>query len=637
MKKTITSNIAGTVFHIDEDAFRALETYLSDIRSFYAGQEGEDDIVSGIEERIGEIFRDKVKGGQPIITMADVEAVITVMGRPEAFEGDDDPQPKSGPAVSGKSSGKHKRLFRDPDNRVLGGVCSGVSHYLGINDPIWFRLAFLLSFIFAGSGLLLYIILWIVIPSAKSYSEKLEMRGEHVNVDNISRKVNEELEGLRKKWDETSVGRNGTVRQISDFVMRAVSLILQFVMALVRFLGGFLGLLLLLIGAFTFMVLAAVSLGLGTVIQMGSEGVVNSDTFSTLLENMAGGEWQAALASIAFLLLVGIPFLALAFLGARLLFNIRKGNRAVAIALAGLWALGWVFAPIAAAVIGRDYTAEGERTETIALEMPAAGTEERPVTIALNSSPYDDDDTEVGEVFGMQLLFVDGKTSIYGLPQFNIVKSESEVMELVMTRSARGGSKRDASERANAIDYGFAQNDTALLLNGHFAIPDADKWRNQEVELELRLPVGTTVLLTEEMERIIHDIQNTTDTYDGDMVGRRWKMTEQGLECVDCDGLISKKKGRRKAVVKDLDEEMDELEEELTRDMEELKRELNEEKEELRRKKEELRKKKETTASSNSEGSGTDMGEILLKRVVTATWQVDPSTIRSITMTAFPH
>lgn len=641
MNRTITSNIAGTVFHIDEEAFRKLEHYLNDIRSFYAGQEGEDDIVSGIEERIGEIFQTKVKGGQSIITMVDVDAVISVMGRPEAFEGEDDAEP-IGRSSSKKSSSSSKRLFRDPDSRVLGGVCSGVSHYLGIHDPVWFRLAFLLTFIFAGTGLLLYIILWIVIPSAKTPSEKLEMKGENVTVDNISRTVNEELEGLRQKWDNTSVGKSGVVRQFSDLLVKALSFIAQIVIALARFLAKFIGLLLLLIGAFTFIVLAGTALGLPMVIHLGSEGVVTADTMQGLLANLAGGTWNAAFSSIAFILLVGVPFLALAFLGARLLFNIKRGNRAVVITLAALWTVGWILAPIMAAIVAKDYSSLGERTEQVDMEF-ISGTDEQPIVLALNHELGEDEPTEEGEFFGMGLLFVNGKTSIYGKPQLDVVKATGDKVELVMVRSARGDSQRAAVERANAIDYGFVSNDTALLLNGYFAIPDADRWRNQDVALELRIPVGKTILLTEEMERIIYDIKNTTDTYDGDMVGRRWKMTEKGLACVDCDGLDVPRKVRRAKVTVEIEAEMDSLKEELTREHEQMKRELEEERQRLKRETKQLKQESKATQKTSEvktnasmrtdESADEPVTEILLKRVIKATYRLGPETVRTITYT----
>jgi len=639
MNRTITSNIAGTVFHIDEDAFRKLEQYLSDIRSFYAGQEGEDDIVSGIEERIGEIFNGKVKGGQSIITMNDVDAVIAVMGRPEAFEGEDDAEPKA--SAASKSKGSSKRLFRDPDSRVLGGVCSGVSHYLGIHDPVWFRLAFLLTFIFAGTGLLLYIILWIVIPSAKTPSEKLEMKGENVTVDNISRTVNAELEGLRQKWDSTSVGKSGIVRQISDVVIKVVSFIAQVIIALARFLAKFIGLLLLLVGAVTFIALAGVALGLPMVINIGSEGVVTADTMQGLLSNIAGGTWNAAFASIAFILLIGVPFLAIAFLGARLLFNIKRGNRAVGITLAALWTLGWIIAPIMGAIIAKDFSGLGERTEQVDMEF-ASGTDERPIVLALNHELGEDEPTEEGEVFGMGLLFVNGKTSIYGKPQLDIVKATGEKVELVMVRSARGESQRAAAERANAIDYGFISNDTALLFNSYFAIPDADRWRNQDVKLELRIPVGKTILLTEEMERIIYDIKNVTNTYDGDMVGRRWKMTDKGLTCVDCDGIEDEMSGEviQEEIYEDengrvvkrivIDRHVDEGGD----DLEDVEMELKIKAKQKRKQK--LEDGQESSREQSDASSAPSPKEIILKRVVKASYWIDPGTLRSITLTALP-
>lgn len=625
MNRTITSNIAGTVFHIDEDAFRKLEQYLNDIRAFYAGQEGEEEIVSGIEERIGDLFRAKVKGGQSIITMADVDSVIEVMGRPEAFEGDEDTEPVTTKRTTAKA-GNAKRLFRDPDSRVLGGVCSGVSHYLGISDPVWLRLAFVLTFIFAGTGLLLYIILWFVIPAAKTPSEKLEMRGENVTVDNISRTVAEELDGLRKKWDNTSVGSNSVVRQLGDFLMRAVALVVQVVLALVRFVSRFLGFIMLVVGAIAFMTMLAVSIGFPSIVSISSEGIVTSGMMDGLLANLVGGQLNAALAGLAVLLLVGIPFLGIAFLGARLMFNFRAGLKYIGITLVALWVAGILLSAVMAGIIGKDFASEGERTQTVAVEM-TAGTEERPIILGLNHELGDDEPTNEAEVFGLQILVADGTTTIYGKPTLNIVKSTNGKSELVIRRKSRGGSLREASDRANAIDYGFMSNDSALLFNGYFAIPEADKWRVQEVELELRLAEGTTILLTEEMERIIYDIDNVTNTYDGDMVGRRWKMTAKGLECVDCDGLEDTSKVAEEEKVERIIEKEGEKELDRARDLKEEAEKLREEKRVIRKKM--LEKKEADASTSSTEG----VSEILLQRVVKATYRIGPETIRSITYT----
>lgn len=659
MNRTITSNIAGTVFHIDEDAFRKLEQYLNEIRNFYAGQEGEEDIVSGIEERIGDIFRGKVKSGQSIITMSDVDAVIEVMGRPEAFEGEEDSEPKARSSAK-RVAGNAKRLFRDPDSRVLGGVCSGVSHYLGINDPVWFRLAFLLTFIFAGTGLLLYIILWIVIPAAKTPSEKLEMKGENVTVDNISRTVSEELNGLRKKWDNTSFGSNSAVRQISDFVLRAVSLLVQFIIALVRFIGKFLGVAMLVVGVLAFMSILGVSIGLPTIVSLSSEGVVTSGVVDGLLSNMAGGSVNSVMVAIAALLLVGVPMLAIAFLGARLIFNFGRVNRYIGISLAALWTLGFILTFTMAGIIGKDFSAKGERSQTVALET-AVGTDDRPLVLALNHELGEGEPTEEVDVMGLQILVADGVTSIYGKPTLDIVKSTTGKVELDIVRRSRGGDQREASERANAIDYGFVSNDSALFFNGYFAIPDADKWRGQEVDLVLRIPEGTTILLTEELERIIYDIDNVTNTYDGDMGGRRWKMTTRGLECVDCEGLeedIRQMLERDERHLERNEHELELHEKELLRQEQELQREELQRARELQREAEQLQKEEERVIrkkvirketggdepvgekviekriirphASTSDGA---VGEILLKRVIKATYNLGPQTVRTITYT----
>jgi len=647
MNKTITSNIAGIVFHIDENAFHKLEQYLKNIRNYFAGSEGEDDIVSGIEERIADMFQARLKDGKSVVTMAEVDEVIAIMGQPEAFmDGEDmDEQPKA----SARSKSTNKRIFRDSDNRVFGGVCSGVSHYLGIADPIWLRLAFLLTFWIAGTGLMLYIILWVVMPSANTPAEKLEMKGESVNAENIGKTVNAEFEALRKKWDSSSAA-NGAVRQISDFLVKAITMVANILLVIVKFIAKFIGFIFLISGVLSFIVIAAFSLGFSTVISFSSDGVVTSGLINSLIANLFGGALNATLAKISFLFLAGIPLLALAFLGVKLLFNIHKGSKWVALAFGTLWSIGLILAIVTATRVAADFSSEGEKTETITLEFKN-GTEESPVVLALDHALGDDEPKDEVDVIGMEILVVDGVTSIYGKPEFTVTKSTTGKTELVVRRSARAGDRQTASKLANAIDYGFVKTDTSLLLNGFFAIPDADKWRAQDVELELQIPVGTTILLTEEMERIIYDIKNVTDTYDGHMVGRRWKMTEKGLACVDRGGLDNEKD---EVITEEIYEDEDGRviqkrvllkhpnhgEKKEIQDMElELKLDMKEKGKGTEKKVEKrvVKKKVETDEESDASSSiSISPKEIILKRVVKASYWIDPQTLRSITMTALP-
>jgi len=202
MKKTVTINLSGIIFHIDEDAHDKLSDYLSKIKSCFSGSEGKDEIMADIEARIAEIFQEKIGKSKEVIAIADVEEVIAVMGKPEDYmEGNGDEGEEKSKTAPDEGSYRRKRIFRDPDDNVLGGVCSGIAAYFNF-DPIWLRIAFAVAFFVFGTGFLLYILLWIVIPEAKTTAEKLEMRGEKVDISNIEKSIKEELEKLKKKFSD---------------------------------------------------------------------------------------------------------------------------------------------------------------------------------------------------------------------------------------------------------------------------------------------------------------------------------------------------------------------------------------------------------------------------------------------------
>ena len=194
MNKIFNINLGGYPFTIDDDAYQVLNRYLNTINRPFSKSEGCEDILSDIEARIAELFNEHLKG-QPIVSIREVEKVIEIMGRPEEFGAEDE----SERTYSSKSSREFKtgkRFFRDPDEKIIGGVCSGLSSYLGIEDPVWLRIAFAVSLFMAGTGVLIYIILWAAIPEAKTSGDKLAMKGEKINVSNIAKKVEEEINNL---------------------------------------------------------------------------------------------------------------------------------------------------------------------------------------------------------------------------------------------------------------------------------------------------------------------------------------------------------------------------------------------------------------------------------------------------------
>jgi len=189
MKKTFTVNIRGIVFHIDEDAYEVLNDYLQSIKQYFAKTEGGDEIISDIETRIAEMLRNSIGDEKQVITLDDIEKVIEVIGQPSEFGGE--PEDETAWQQKSEKSKTIKRLYRNPDRSILGGVCGGLGAYFH-TDPVWFRLAFVIfSLPGLGTPLLIYVILWIVIPEARTVAEKLQMKGEKVNISNIEKSIRE--------------------------------------------------------------------------------------------------------------------------------------------------------------------------------------------------------------------------------------------------------------------------------------------------------------------------------------------------------------------------------------------------------------------------------------------------------------
>jgi phage shock protein PspC (stress-responsive transcriptional regulator) len=194
MKKTLIINLANQVFHIDEDAFNRLREYLDRIESHFADKDERSDISSDIETRIAELFGQRLTQQKQVITIQDVEEIIRIMGDPGEIGGEE--QAKT---YDHSTASKSKRLYRDPDNRVLGGVCGGIGQYFKI-DPLIIRIVFLVIFFGFGIGLLIYIILWIVVPEARTTAQILEMRGDPVNASNIGNFVKDEFESVKRNF-----------------------------------------------------------------------------------------------------------------------------------------------------------------------------------------------------------------------------------------------------------------------------------------------------------------------------------------------------------------------------------------------------------------------------------------------------
>jgi phage shock protein PspC (stress-responsive transcriptional regulator) len=192
MKITVSINLGGYSFNIDEDAYSELKRYLKNLELHFAGEESSSEILSDIETRMAELFRTKLTTYKQVITIADVNQVISVLGTPE------DISDNNGTSARDKfSSPGYHRMYRDPDHRLIGGVCSGIGAYWNI-DPLIIRIIFVALILAGGIGAMVYLILYIVLPVAKTTAQKIEMKGEPVNIHNITESVKKEFKEVRK-------------------------------------------------------------------------------------------------------------------------------------------------------------------------------------------------------------------------------------------------------------------------------------------------------------------------------------------------------------------------------------------------------------------------------------------------------
>ncbi|MDR0939072.1 MAG: PspC domain-containing protein [Mediterranea sp.] len=235
MKKTLTVNLGGTVYHIDEDAFHLLDNYLSNLKNYFRRQQGAEEIVNDVENRIAELFAEKIGVGKEVITITDVEEVIARMGKPEDFGAADDEASPERPA-NDEDNGEQaeRRLFRDPDRKALGGVAAGLAAYFDWEVTLTRVIIVCLAVPFPLM-LPLYIVAWILIPEARTAADKLNMRGKKVTVESIGQTVTDSFERVSERAnDYINSGRpRATVRSAADVLVSIATVLVKIFLVIV--------------------------------------------------------------------------------------------------------------------------------------------------------------------------------------------------------------------------------------------------------------------------------------------------------------------------------------------------------------------------------------------------------------------
>lgn len=580
MKKVININFQGRVVPIEESAYDILKKYVESLRIYFANEEGRDEIINDIESRIAELFGETLKKGSTCITDDDVNRIIDSMGRPEDFDGEESnvksqlggeqKQQQSQSYQPNFTTGEPRRLYRDENHKVLGGVCSGIANYFGIDRVIirilaivffgiffipylivwvavpstasqvigaqrkrlfrdtddkiiagvcsglaqyfgvnvWLpRLLFLIPFFsfvfrfghwgwwdfphflnisFSPGALFIYIILWLVLPEAKTTADKLEMKGEKVDLNNIKTTIQNDMEGFGKRAEQwgkefsskaqefgQTVGEKGkqfgteatTVvrthsRGVGDVIATIFKIFAYFILGCILF------------------SVACVLFGLG----VAATGLIPAWSF--VLNN----GWQTILAWGTLILFIWVPIIGIVTYIIRRLTGKRGNRNAIGFVFGGLWTMGWICIVCLIASISEDFKYRNNPIEEI---IPIANPAVKQIEVKMDIGKYYDEDW-----YRLQPFTSLAEDSAYVRNvKIRIAKATNDSFSVKIVKLANGKTRAYANETASKIEFNVVQKDSVLTLGKGIVLNRFDKFRNQNIIVTISVPVGKKIKL----------------------------------------------------------------------------------------------------------------------------------------------
>jgi len=588
MKKTVSINIGSIIFHIEEDGYDKLKSYLDSVNRYFSTFEDSSEIIADIENRIAEIFLEKLTDGRQTVSLEDVDELIATMGttrdfeatietepKEEAKEEPVEPEPESqaqseqqsqkseaprklyrdirrkmlGGVASGiayyfridplwirlltlalffnvffaglsgatllayiilwivipgnselEDDKKIKKLFRDSDSRVLGGVASGIARYFGADIAV-IRLLFVLSIFLAGSGILLYIILWIITPEARTITEKMQMQGEPVTLSNIEENV--------KKGLNVKDGEESAIVKILLFPFRLIALIIN---GIGRALGPLLKFLveLLRIAFGVLLVIIGFSIMIGLVVAMfgilgmgGWEHYTRIDDIPLELIRDSLNDWVV----ISAFLVSFVPALGITLAGLAVILKKRIVKPYVAWAMLGVWVISLAISSYAIPSFIREFSSEDDIRVDKTFELTQA-------TPTLHLNDLGDDSFD-----GVDLRLRGHSDSTY---------------QLLLTIESRGGSREEAQENARSIVYNVEQKGDDFYFDSRVTFPEGSEFRFQNVKAYFYIPFGKTFRMDGNLDEILINTLHLNGYRSYQMEGNDWVFERSGIKCLTC-------------------------------------------------------------------------------------------------------
>ena len=519
MNKTVNINLGGMFFHIDEDAYQKLTRYFDAIKRSLSNSSGHDEIIKDIEMRVSELLTDKQKSDKHVIGLKDVDEVIAVMGQPEDYIIEDDL--KEAQTNNNASNRRSKKLYRDKEKGMIGGVASGLGHYFGI-DAVWIRIVLiLLVFAGFGTGILAYIILWVVTPEAITTSEKLEMTGEPVNISNIEKKVREEFESVSGKLKNVDYDKYGN--QIKTGASKLGNSFGDFIMSVFKVFAKFLGIILIISGfaVLISLFIAVFTLGSSSFIDVPWQGFIEAGNFT---------DYPIWSFGLLMFFAVGIPFFFLILLGFKLLTpNLKSIGNIAKYTLLAIWLIAIAILISIGVKQASEIAYDGKTVQKQTINLMPNDT----LYVKFKYNEYYTDDINDRDEFKFVQDSANHDLIYSNNVSLRILHTDEKLPYIQIEKTAKGKSFQDAKQRAEKINYGIKIEGNHLILDNYILTEVSNKFRGQEIELSLYLPEGTLLKPDASVENYdrsddeFFNMHYSSDNY-------IYKVESSQIKCLNC-------------------------------------------------------------------------------------------------------
>jgi len=511
MDKTISISLGGFSFVVDDRAFFKLKNYLDDIRHSLHGMEGTEDIISDVEIRIAELFKEKL-GVREVVNESDVEHIIGVMGKPEQYMDEDNEETSKSYSSAGSSykqtaGDKIKRkLYRDPNDKIIAGVLSGLAHYLGIETwvtrVLWIVLFFSDVFISGASlTIISYIVLWIILPKAETATQKYEMYGQAGD-----------FETIKKNASQAATEMKGVARDASGALGKLFHVLGKIILF-------FLGIMLICTGIG--LIIGAIAL------LITSSAELPMQVFGYIVDY----EWQDWGAKALMVILMIVPALLLIILGARLISDRVTVNKTFVWSSLALWFIALIGASILGVSLAKNFTRDIEFADKKAFTVSQD-------TLVISFEEYKNVGKRkirwgLNDDMGGFVQF-DGKLHRRIYDDIEIKTSPNDLVYVEIMNYSKGSSMDNARENAEMIEYDYTMNANGeLTFNNYLSLPEKSKFRDQLVTLIVYVPKGKTIHAKNIDDLIFYnDLENERNYEDG--TNKFYKFVDNQFICENC-------------------------------------------------------------------------------------------------------